>query len=167
MRKELIDLINDDMEIRHKELSESVRLTKKLLQLRLKDLDKTWEKVIKEKPELADDIMDDIVWYDAIENQIIIQYGIWRLHSLFEKIMRQELLKNGKTVWSFKEILKEMKDSLSIDKSLVENVRLWGELRNRLSHRPMDRLSFSSLSIEDLECQLKLYNDCLGKINAA
>jgi hypothetical protein len=166
MRKELVDLIGDDTEIRHKELSESVRMIEKLLQLRINAINKSWEKIEKENPELVNDIMDDIVWYESIENQIIIQFGIWRLHSLFEKIMRQELLKNGIKAWSFVDILKLMHDSLSIDESLVEKVKLWGNLRHKLSHRPMDRLSFTSLKVEDLENQLKLYNDCLEKINA-
>jgi hypothetical protein len=166
MRKELFKLTEESTDITQKELSESIRLIRKILELRKEDINRQWERVEKEKPELVDDIMDDIVWYSEIENQLIIQTGIWRLQSLFERIIIQELSKNNIPDRNgFKDNLKSINKLFSIDKYIVKEVEHWADLRNKLSHRPLDRLTFTSMGIEDLEDQVNVYNVFLDKIN--
>jgi hypothetical protein len=112
--------------------------------------------------------MDDVVWYAEIENQIIVQAGVWRLQSLFEKILLQELQRHGisEDRWH-KNNLKSIQKAFSFDESIISEVELWANLRNKLSHRPLDRLTFTLISIEDLENQVKAYNIFLDKINSA
>jgi hypothetical protein len=168
MRQDLSKMIDESTQITQKELSESLDLIRKLLQLRTDAINKQWESVEKEKPELVDDIMDDVVWYAEIENQIIVQAGVWRLQSLFEKILLQELQRHGisEDRWH-KNNLKSIQKALSFDESIISEVELWANLRNKLSHRPLDRLTFTLISIEDLENQVKAYNIFLDKINSA
>jgi hypothetical protein len=168
MRQDLSKMIDESTQITQKELSESLDLIRKLLQLRTDAINKQWESVEKEKPELVDDIMDDVVWYAEIENQIIVQAGVWRLQSLFEKILLQELQRHGisEDRWH-KNNLKSIQKAFSFDESIISEVELWANLRNKLSHRPLDRLTFTLISIEDLENQVKAYNIFLDKINSA
>lgn len=145
----------------------SMRLTKELIELKKKDL-KTYEKKIREEnPEAADDILDDIFYYSWVEMQIMWQFCLWRLQSIFEGILIGEFLTEEESrglIGLKTKMDKVISKGYEIEEEKFVELIEWGKLRNALSHSPPEHYMPIKLDENDVIEYLELLKSVIRNL---
>ncbi len=142
-----------------RDLEKAIKLTKNLIGTKKKELKKEEKKIRKENPDFADDILDDISYYAWIDMQILWQFCLWRLQSIFEGIITTRLLSDEETqgLAGLKKKLDKLQSvGYRISQKDYDELLEWSRLRNALSHCPPEHYRPISLKESDIEEYLDL-----------
>ncbi|MEQ8964695.1 MAG: hypothetical protein RID91_02625 [Azospirillaceae bacterium] len=134
------DLANYDWHIyglRPEDLEYTVSLVKDIISVREGNIAQKWEKARKESPDIADDMMDDVAYYDWVENQFLWTFCIWRLQGIFEGIITSRLVPNKTGLVGLRQKLEAAEQAgYQLDPKVRNELLNWAKLRNALSHCP-------------------------------
>lgn len=169
MRQELKVGYNNVYNLSEHDLDYTVDYVNKILALRNSDLAKESDKIVSENSELADDILDDVVWYHYKEESFLFESALWRLQGIFEGILVQRYLSSLGDVEVKK--LKGLKNKLDKLKNIGHNFNVniyselleWNDLRNKLSHLPPKKYT-EVLKIDDIKEFVKTIKSFLTSI---
>jgi len=129
------------------------RLAKGLIEAKFELYRQEAKRVREEKPELADDILDDITYYTYIEAQYVWHFCLWRLQAIFEAIILHNLLpvKPSKPLIGLKAKLDAIRNAgYTLDQADYDELINWGKLRNLLSHAPPEQFRPGPIKEEDI-----------------
>lgn len=99
------------------------------------------------------EILSDISYYKYIGNQYLWQFALWRLQGLIEAVISYQLLeiRGSEKLFGLKSKLLALKENgYSIKKEEVDELMLWANLRNAISHAPPEQYNPTSLGEEDI-----------------
>ncbi|AKQ46054.1 hypothetical protein TH63_11035 [Rufibacter radiotolerans] len=99
----------------------------------------------------GDEAIDDISYYNYIENLYLWHFGLWRLQGVFEGILKQEFFHQEKLpgLKSKLDFIKKL--NYRISQSDYDEILEWGKLRNALSHHPPEQYRPCELEEKDLK----------------
>lgn len=152
-----------------RDLDDALRLTKDLIEAKKKDLKAYEEKTREENSESADDILDDIFYYSWVDMQILWQFCLWRLQSIFEGILIGELLteEEARGLLGLKSKMdKVISKGYEIEQENYDELIEWGKLRNALSHSPPEHYRPIKLEESDVIEYLELLKSVTGDLKA-
>ena len=169
MRLELKNGYTNVYNLSENDLDYTVDYINRVLVLRNSNLAKESDIIVNEQPELADDILDDIVWYHYKEESFLFESALWRLQGIFEGILIQRYLyilsdEDIKKLKGLKNKLDKLKNiGHDFNKELYFELLDWNNLRNKLSHLPPQKYT-SVLDINDIKEFVKTINSFLKSI---
>ncbi len=117
------------------------------------------EKVRAEEPELANDILDDIAYYNYTDTEYVWHFCLWRLQGVFEGIIVYKLLrdKRAENLLGLKAKLRAAHHAgFDISDEDHDELLAWAELRNVLSHAPPEQYRPGPLCESDVLEYLEL-----------
>ena len=141
------------------DLDETIRIVKSFMKAGKKELEQESDRVRKEDPECADDILDDIFYYAGVDMQFLWQFCLWRLQSIFEGIITTRFLSEdeAKGLVGLKNKMDKLRNrGYKIDQEKYEEILEWGRLRNALSHCPPEHYKPVWLEESDIDEYLEL-----------
>jgi hypothetical protein len=109
---------------------------------------------------IGDEAIDDIHYYNYIENLFLWHFALWRLQGIFEGILKQEFFpdKNLMGLLAKMQFVREL--GFTIDEGDFQELVNWGKLRNALSHFPPEQYR----PIEINQNDLVEYSDLVKKV---
>ena len=95
--------------------------------------------------------MDDVAYYTYMDNQFLWQFALWRLQGLFEAAIVHKLINNKSAkLMGFKQLLIEIQKNYSITKKEIQELLLWANVRNSISHSPPEQHGSIVVTEEDI-----------------
>lgn len=131
----------------------AVDLVRELIDARTEQYEKEAAKVRAESPEVAGDILDDVAYYRYTDNQYLWQFALWRLQGLIEAVIAHQLVDvgTGKRLFGLKAKLEALQSKgYTVSTEEIEELLLWANLRNALSHAPPEQYRPVPLREEDI-----------------
>jgi len=131
----------------------AVALVRQMIDARNEQYEKEAAKVRAESPDVADDILDDVAYYRYTDNQYLWQFALWRLQGLIEAVMAHQLIDvgAGKKLFGLKAKLEALQSNgYTVKAEEIEELLLWANLRNALSHAPPEQYRPVPLREEDI-----------------
>ena len=131
----------------------AVDLVREMIDARTEQYEKEAAKVRAESPDVADDILDDVAYYRYTGNQYLWQFALWRLQGLIEAVIAHQLIDvdAGKRLFGLKAKLETLQSKgYTVKPEEIEELLLWANLRNALSHAPPEQFRPAPLSEEDI-----------------
>lgn len=131
----------------------TIDLVREMIDARTEQHEKEKARVWAESPDVAEDILDDVSYYRYTDNQYLWQFSLWRLQGLIEAVIAHQLIeiKNSKKLFGLKAKLEALqKDGYSITIEEIDELILWGDLRNAISHAPPEQYRPIPLREEDI-----------------
>ena len=137
--------------ITESDFDHAVELVRAMIDARTEQYEKKAEKVRVESPDLADDILDDVAYYRYTDDQYLWQLALWRLQGLIEAVIAHQLIDDGKKLFGLKAKLEALKEKgYTVENEEIEELLLWANLRNALSHAPPEKYRPAPLREEDI-----------------
>lgn len=156
VRDQLKRLTEDDYwvyGISESDFDHVLTLVREMIDARNEQYESNAARVRSESPDVADDILDDVAYYTYIDNQYLWQFALWRLQGLIEAVIAHQLisLKNNKKLFGLKAKLDALqKLGYSISSQEIDELMLWANLRNAISHAPPEQFSPAPIWEEDI-----------------
>lgn len=133
------------------DLSYTVSIVQSVLKERKESIDERWDRLRRESPDVADDIMDDVSYYTWVENQYLWTFCLWRMQAIFEGIITTSILESGSRLPGLRAKLSAVrKVGFTVEESLERDLLDWAELRNALSHCPPEQFNPALLKESDI-----------------
>jgi len=110
-------------------------------------------KTREETPEVADDILDDVSYYNWVETQYVWHFCLWRLQAVFEGIIVYRLMpeeKRAGLIGLRAKLNAVRQNGYSLTDEQYEELLAWGRIRNALSHAPPEQFQPGLLREEDV-----------------
>ena len=138
--------------IRKEEFDHALQLVRDLIQARVEQYQKEAGKVREEHPDTADDILDDVAYYNYTDNQYLWHFALWRLQGLLEAVIVHQLVENiERKLFGLKTKIEALeKNGFTISSSEKEELMLWANLRNAFSHAPPEQYRPTGLNEDDI-----------------
>lgn len=154
MRDQLKDLTEKQYwvyGIRDSDFDHAVELVREMINARTEQYEIEAAKVRKEQPDVADDILDDVAYYRYTDNQYLWQFALWRLQGLIEAVIGHQLIVGEKPLFGLKAKLEALQArGYTITVEEIEEMLLWANLRNALSHAPPEQFRPAPLREADI-----------------
>ncbi|PHQ88381.1 MAG: hypothetical protein COB42_08945 [Sulfurimonas sp.] len=158
MRKQLKGLTEEDYwlyGIKETDFDHAINLVKEMVEARIEQYEKQATEIRKREmePDVLDEILADTSYYIDIDNQYLWHFALWRLQGLFEAVITHQLidLKDSKKLFGLKsKLIALKKNGYSINKNEIDELTLWANLRNAISHSPPEQYAPTSLSEKDI-----------------
>lgn len=156
MRDQLKDLTEKDYwvyGITASDFDHSIELVREMIEARDEQYEKEAARVRATSPDFADDILDDVAYYRYTDNQYLWQFSLWRLQGLIEAVIAHQLVEvdNSKKLFGLKSKLEALHCfGYSITQSEIDELLLWANLRNAISHAPPEQYRPAPLREEDI-----------------
>lgn len=156
MRDQLKDLTEKEYwvyGITEADFDHAVELVRKMIDARTDQYEKEAARVKVESPDVADDILDDVAYYRYTDNQYLWQFALWRLQGLFEAVIAYQLIghSENESLYGLKAKIKALQTKgYTIETDEIEEILLWANLRNALSHAPPEQYRPAPLREEDI-----------------
>jgi len=155
VREQLKELTEEDYwvyGITEDDFEHSVSLVREMIDARTEQYEKEAAKIRAESPDVADDILDDIAYYSYTDNQYLWQFALWRLQGLIEAVIAHQLIENnGQRLFGLRAKLEALRhNGYSISTEEMEELILWANLRNSISHAPPEQYRPVPLREEDI-----------------
>lgn len=156
MRDQLKNLTEKDYwvyGINESDFDHAVDLVRELIDARIEQYEKEAARVRAERPDVVDTFIDVVAYYRYKDNQYLWQFALWRLQGLIEAVIAHQLIegKESKKLFGLKAKLEELQRSgYSITAVEIDELILWANLRNAISHAPPERYSPGPLREEDI-----------------
>jgi len=131
----------------------AVALVREMIDARDEQYEKEAATARAENPDVADDILDDVAYYRYTDNQYLWQFALWRLQGLIEAIIAHQLINSGaeQKLFGLKAKLEALQSNgYTVTDEEIEELLLWANLRNALSHAPPERFRPGPLMEEDV-----------------
>lgn len=137
--------------ITESDFDHAVELVREMIDARTEQYEKEAAKVRKESPDVADDILDDVAYYRYTDNQYLWQFALWRLQGLIEAVIAHQLIIDGKKLFGLKAKLEALQaGGYTIEPKEIQELLLWANLRNALSHAPPEQFRPAPLREKDI-----------------
>jgi hypothetical protein len=120
----------------------TVRLAKEYVTAKMKLYEQYAERIRKEQPESADDILDDAAYYNCTETEYAWHFCLWRLQGIFEGIIVQRIIpgQDAERLPGLKAKLDAVRRAgYPLDDEDYDELLSWAKLRNVLSHIPPEQ----------------------------
>lgn len=140
----------------------AVDLVREMIDARAEQYEKEAAKVRAESPDVADDILDDVAYYRYTDNQYLWQFALWRLQGLIEAVIAHQLIDvgAGRKLFGLKSKLDALQSrGYTLNAEETEELILWANLRNALSHAPPEQYRPAPLGEEDVVEYLAFVKD--------
>lgn len=125
--------------ISEQEFTYTIDLIQGIVDLRTEKHTEYENKVRRDDPESADDILDDISYYKYVEEQHLWQFALLRLQGLFEAAITSEFANLGEGV-RLPGLASKLRAVTAERYTLTDDERkeliAWGNLRNAIAHAP-------------------------------
>jgi len=118
------------------------------------------EKVRKESPDIAEDILDDVGYYKYVECSYLWEFCLIRVFGIFEGIIEKKHLPKAKYTSYRNRIDKLIKKGYKYEDNDLQD---WLDLRNAIVHSPPEQFRPVSLIKDDL---VQLTNLLKGKLRS-
>jgi len=123
-----------------KDMDSIIELVSEIVDERTNEIDKLEEKLIREKSDIVDDIMDGLRPHNFWRHNFLWESCVWRLQGIFEGILDERFLSNHRRYKGLRDRLNELKKAgFEIDQEL--KLIEWANLRNELSHNPPKQIN--------------------------
>ena len=156
MRDQLKNLTEKDYwvyGVTESDFDHAITIVREMIDARTEQYKAEEARVRAESPDVADDILDDVAYYRYTDNQYLWQFSLWRLQGLIEAVIAHQLVETSSTkkLFGLKEKLEALKDfGYSIEQQEIDELLLWTNLRNALSHAPPEQYRPVPLREEDI-----------------
>lgn len=162
MRKELKDFDWHVYGLSTSDFDYIIRVFDDLIKLSRNALDEKLGE-INEKEEGYEEIYSDLSYYNDIDNQHLWSFALWRIQSIFEGILKQRYFPN-QSLYGIKQKIKKSKEmGFCLSNENEEEIYLWAELRNALSHNPPEIFRPINLNRQDLLEFIELLRNVLNE----
>lgn len=142
MRKELKQILDSEFGYTLSDLDHTFEIVQRLDREKFESLMRRQAELEKEKPDLVDDIMDDLHWYGYLESFLIWHFGLLRLQGIFEGYIVSNFLSSSFKSWGLKSKLRGIIDrGYKLPDNDYHELTEWGRIRNSLSHFPPHQLT--------------------------
>lgn len=162
MRLQLRKLIEGDFRVyglRLDDYAYTVRLAKEYVDAKMKLYGQYAERIQKEQPESAKDILDDVAFYEHTDTEYLWHFCLWRLQGVLEGIIVQQVLrdKDAERLFGLKAKLDAVRRAgFPLTDQDYDELIAWAKLRNALSHNPPEQYRPGPLCEEDVMEYLRL-----------
>lgn len=134
----------------------TVRISTTLIQNNQKELQAEIEKVKFDYPEedIWCEIQSDLAHYAWVDEQYLWQFCLWRLQGIFEGLIVHSFLPEPprKKLIGMKAKLRAAKEvGFHLEPEENEELLLWVELRNAISHAPPEQYRPAPITREDID----------------
>jgi len=139
--------------ITESDFDHAITIVRKMIDARTQQYKEKEARVRAESPDVADDILDDVIYYRFTDNQYLWQFSLWRLQGLIEAVIAHQLIETSSTkkLFGLKAKLEALKGfGYSIEQQEIDELLLWANLRNALSHAPPEQHRPALLREEDI-----------------
>lgn len=147
------------------DFNDTLNMTRRMIKTRQEHLNLLKQKYIALNPDRVDDIMDDICYYNGIENQYLWHFCLWRLQAVFEGIITTVYLKKDtrKLVGLNSKLHAMKKAGFSLKPEWDEEMTQWSQLRNALSHCPPTRFELCMITDSDVQEYVNLLHEIMTR----
>ncbi|WP_394151080.1 hypothetical protein [Vibrio maritimus] len=128
-------------------------LVTEMIQARNEQYEVESTRVRQERPEAAEDILDDVAYYRHTDNQYLWQFALWRLQGLIEAVIAHQIVEvhGTKKLFGLKAKLESLTAiGYTITTEEIEELLDWASLRNAISHAPPEQYRPVPLTKEDI-----------------
>ena len=135
------------------EFDHTINVVREMIDARTEQYKKQEARVRKESPDVADDILDDVAYYRYTDNQYLWQFSLWRLQGLIEAVIAHQLIEapKNKKLFGLKAKLEALQGlGYSLEQQEIDELLLWANLRNALSHAPPEQYRPAPLCEADI-----------------
>ena len=156
MRDQLKNLTEKDYwvyGIKDSDFDHAISLVREMIDARTEQYEKEAARVRAESPDVADDILDDVAYYRYTDNQYLWQFALWRLQGLIEAVIAHQLVEaeGSKKLFGIKAKLEALESfGYSIKQDEIDELILWANLRNAISHAPPEQYRPAPLREDDI-----------------
>lgn len=156
MRKELKNILYKDYWVyglNERDFNFTLRLTNDIIKAIKSNYKVIEKKVYAKKPDLAEDILDDIAYYTYLDTIFVLHFCLWRLQAVFEGILYFTFIKPlfDKNLVGLSTKLKKARSlGYTLSESEFDELLRWGNLRNILSHAPPEEFRPIHLTKKDV-----------------
>jgi hypothetical protein len=156
MRKELRGITESDYWVYG--LSESdfeytVSLARGLVQAKKAEFTRYEAETRTQLPEEADDILDDVAYYNWIDVQYVWHFCLWRLQAVFEGLLVYRLIPEGERaalIGLRAKLDAVQKAGYALSDEAYSELLSWAKVRNALSHAPPEQFRPGPLEEADV-----------------
>jgi hypothetical protein len=162
LREQLKKFVEGDFKVyglRLDDYAYTVRLAKEYVEAKLKLYRQYAERIRREQPDSADDILDDVAYYEHTDTDYVWHFCLWRLQGVFEGIIVQKVLRDegAERLLGIKAKLDAVRRAgYPLNDTDYDELIAWAKLRNALSHTPPEQYRPGPLSEEDVVEYLEL-----------
>ncbi len=142
MRDELRQIadIRSSRKLETGDFGSAIDLARKSVQLREEELSRGFEEAKRVSPDIADDVYDDLLYYNWVDCQHIWQMCLVHLQGVLEGIICSVILNDGRRYFGLRAKLDALRGAgIDVNKGDYDELLLWGELRNAFTHNPLNR----------------------------
>lgn len=156
MRERLRDLTEEDYwvyGITERDFPHAIGLVREMLKARAEQWERHAERVRKEHPDVAEDMLDDPAYYRYTDEQYLWTFSLWRLQGLLEAVIAHQLLEldDGQRLPGLRAKLDAVEEAgYELHEEEREELIAWANLRNSLSHAPPEVFRPVPLLEEDI-----------------
>jgi len=156
MRKELQLILNKDYwlyGLNERDFDFTIRLTNDIIKAIKSNYKVIEKKVYATKPNLAEEILDDISYYTHLDTIFVLHFCLWRLQAVFEGILYFTFIKPfyDKNLVGLNSKLKKARSlGYTLSDAEIDELLSWGNLRNILSHAPPEEFRPINLTKKDV-----------------
>lgn len=156
MRDQLKNLTEKDYwvyGVTESDFDHAITIVREMIDARTEQYKTEEARVRAESPDVADDILDDVAYYRYTDNEYLWQFALWRLQGLIEAVIAHQLVETSATkkLFGLKAKLEALQGfGYSIEKQEIDELLLWANLRNALSHAPPEQFRPAPLWEEDI-----------------
>lgn len=154
MREQLRGLTEKDYwvyGITESDFDHSISLVREMIDARNEQYQRKAQKIREiNDEEIADEILDDVGYYIYTDNQYLWQFALWRLQGLIEAVIAHQLIASKK-LFGLKSKLEALKkNGYTIEQEEINELILWANLRNAISHAPPEQYRPTPIMEEDI-----------------
>jgi hypothetical protein len=139
--------------LREDDFDYTIRLVQDFIKSRKDNYQTYAAKVRAESPNTADDILDDIAYYTHVDIDYMWHFCLWRLQGIFEGLITSSFLpsKPKKRLIGLEAKVNAMKTAgYQLSDDDFNELVLWANLRNALSHSPPEQCRPGPLQENDV-----------------
>jgi hypothetical protein len=156
MRKPLRDILASNYWVyglSENDITFTLTMADDLIKARNAILSQDAERIRKEDPERADDILEDYLYYPYLDMQYLWHFCLWRMQAVFEGMICETFLpsKPSKALAGLRQKLDAiLAAGYTLQDTEYEELVAWGALRNLLSHAPPEQYRPGPIGREDI-----------------
>lgn len=114
--------------------------------------------------EKNEEVIDDMAYYNYIDNLFLWTFALWRLQGIFEGILQQEYFPTQRLVGLKAKLNFIIGQGYVINQIEFDQLLEWGNLRNALSHFPPEQFRPLNLNEKDVKEYIDLLESVLDQL---
>ncbi len=115
-------------------------------------------------PDKNEEVIDDMAYYNYIDNLYLWTFALWRLQGIFEGILQQEYFPAQRLVGLKAKLNFIIGQGYTINQIEYDQLLDWGNLRNALSHFPPEQFRPININEKDVQEYINLLVSVLDQL---